>query len=195
MNKENQIHKWIDNVLKKIREQPVAWNFNLYEEPCLLSLVGTKSFDKNDEDWATDECFSTRSTNNDLRLASKSWQEILADTIIIIKSYLEKGKYRSVLLNSHGVGCGYVDGDLELIYVNANKKFKIEKKAVSKETIDKLPLHQLEAWITVYTNYRKSEFYDLICQMRLGVKKPSESEEMSMRTYLFDEMSKKGIKL
>jgi len=96
----------------------IAINFNLYEDGndnWSLELVGTESFDEDDEDWACDEVFDTRDTP--LTWQKKAgWSEILDEMKKVIELYLEKGQYSDVLKSYQGIGVGFVDGNLEIVY-------------------------------------------------------------------------------
>ena len=115
----NTFEKWIEHILKQ--ELPsgiIALNFNLYEEGCdtwSMELVGTSSFDKDDEDWACDEIFNTREAL--LKWEQKTtWEVILEETSCIINEYLEKGQYSEKMKAYEGIGIGFVDGDIKLLY-------------------------------------------------------------------------------
>ena len=58
-----KIEKWIDKVLQQdFPDDVVAVMFNLYEDGDSLysmEVVGTESFDEEDEDWACDELKAT----------------------------------------------------------------------------------------------------------------------------------------
>ena len=187
-----KFNKWLDVILADINELPIAWNFNLYE-PSSLELIGTESFYKRDEDWASDEIFTTRDKYSNFILPEKTWQEVLNIAILLVNNYLENGKYKSKLIETHAVACGFVDGNLELIYVNPNKKFRRKKEKITIERINALPLWQLCAWTTVYTDYDKSKFskkFDYIIYNQEDVKHTEEDLDM-MRKYLFECLSKK----
>jgi hypothetical protein len=185
-----KFNAWLDAILADINELPIAWNFNLYDPP-RMELVGTKSFHKNDEDWACDEIFTSSDSHADFVLPEKTWEESLADAVSLIKNYLENGKYKSKLIESHAVACGFVDGDLELLYVNPNKKFRQKKEKITMEKINSLPFHQLYAWITVYTDYEKSDFCEKIDGFMYEDKKPTREDMDMMRKFLFESLSKK----
>jgi len=185
--------KWLDTILADIDELPVAWNFNLYEPPC-IELVGTKSFHKKDEDWACDEIFSSREKYSDFKLPQKQWDESLQETVSLIENYLEKGTYKLKLLESYGVGCGFVDGNLTLIYINPNKKFRQKKEKITMERINELPLEQLYAWIVVdvgYENVEKSSFGEKFDDFQYNDIIPNEEELFEMRKLLFDYLVRK----
>ena len=114
----SKLEKWLDNVMQMaIPNDVVAFCFNLYEDvnkSWTLELIGAKSFDATDSDWACDEVFTTRSnplTWHD----NKEWQNILMTTTKILKDYLEKGKYGKELKARQGLAIGFVDGDLTLL--------------------------------------------------------------------------------
>lgn len=68
-----------------------------------------------DPDWACDEVFDTR---NDLQswTQESNWEKILQDTIEQVKEYLNRGKYSEKLKSYQGVGVGFVDGDITVVY-------------------------------------------------------------------------------
>lgn len=118
-----QIEKWIDGVLSSdIPEEIEAFCFNLNEEDgdtWSMELVGTESFDLEDEDWVCDEVTDFGSRDNPFRWKEKAkWKKVLKEVTAVIKEYLEKGKYCGVLKSRKGVGIGFVDGDLEILYSN-----------------------------------------------------------------------------
>ena len=55
------VENWLDSILEQpIPAEVAALNFNLYEEGgnnWSIELVGTESFDLEDEDWGYDEIF------------------------------------------------------------------------------------------------------------------------------------------
>lgn len=117
--------KWIDMVLEKdFPPEMVAVAFNLYEDVdnnWSVELVGTSIFDANDEDWVCDEVFDTRDDTFSWQ-QDTSWQEVLDDVTSILKKYLEEGKYADKLKMYQGVGVGFVDGDVWILYQNDQSK-------------------------------------------------------------------------
>lgn len=114
-----KIFEWLDWVLSsKNIDKAVAFNFNIYEDGetiWSLELVGTSEFSATDSDWACAELFATREHPFKITY-SESWQEVLALFKKYVNSYLETGTLREVLKSKAGVGIGFVDGDLELLY-------------------------------------------------------------------------------
>lgn len=116
-----KIAVWLDSILnQEIPEPVVAFCFNLYEDgenQWSLELVGTESFDEEGEDWACDEVtdFGSRE-NNIIWNSSSECDEVLEEIVTDVKRYLENGKYADVLKAKKGVGVGFVDGDIEIVY-------------------------------------------------------------------------------
>lgn len=115
----NNFEKWIEHILnQELPSGIIALNFNLYEEGFdvwSMELVGTSSFDKDDKDWACDEIFNTRDAQ--LKWEQKSrWEVILEEISSIISEYLEKGQCSEKLKAYEGIGIGFVDGDIKLLY-------------------------------------------------------------------------------
>lgn len=116
-----ELEKWLNTILSgAIPDDVAAFNFNLSEESgCTWSmeLVGTERFDAEDEDWACDEITDFGSRDNPLRWHKKAaWNQVLNDAVSAVKEYLDKGKYASVFKSRKGVGIGFVDGDLEIVW-------------------------------------------------------------------------------
>lgn len=63
MNKKLQddFNSWLDLILNEIDQIPIAWCFNLYE-PFSVELVGTKSYNRKDENWPSDEIYASKGT-------------------------------------------------------------------------------------------------------------------------------------
>lgn len=117
----DELSTWLDHVLDQaIPNEVVAFCFNLYEDGhnrWSMEVVGTDYFDADDGDWGCDEVtdFGTRE-NCYTWEAAKEWDEILNEIISHLKSYLESGTYAALLKEKSGIGVGFVDGDIEIIY-------------------------------------------------------------------------------
>lgn len=115
------IENWLNKILEqKIPENVVGLNFNLYEDGNYnwsMEIVGTDRFDEEDEDWCCDEVFDfgTRETPLEWN-EDNTWDVILEEMIQIMKKYLDEGQYCDVLKNYRGVGIGFVDGDVIVLY-------------------------------------------------------------------------------
>lgn len=117
----DEISKWLDDALnQEISHEVAAFCFNLYEDGdnrWSMEIVGTGRFDEDDTDWACDEVtdFGTRE-NCFTWEESKKWDEILSEISSLLKDYLENGTYAMALKEKNGIGVGFVDGDIEIIY-------------------------------------------------------------------------------
>ena len=117
----DDFEKWINGIFsKEIPEDVVAAVFNIYDDgdgDWSVEVVGTSSFDEDDEDWACDEVTNFDSREN--RFAwneSYEWEDAFEEVVKILNKYLEEGTYKDKLKELNGIGAGFVDGDLEIVY-------------------------------------------------------------------------------
>ena len=110
--------KWVDSVLQlEFPKNTIAVNFNLYEEnnenEYSIQIIGAEKF--NEEDWA---CYETFTTGENLYIwvEEGDWENALETATINLKKYLDSGMYSSDLKRYDGIGIGFVDGDIEIIY-------------------------------------------------------------------------------
>ena len=117
----NEVANWLNNVINQdIPEEVVAFCFNLYEDgnnAWSMELVGTERFDVDDEDWPCDEVtdFGTRegllAWNKD-----SEWDVVLEEMSTVLRQYLENGDYAHILKSKEGIGIGFVDGDVAILF-------------------------------------------------------------------------------
>ena len=117
--KNKDFFEWLDAILKNELSGDIkAINFNLYEDAdnkWSIELVGTASFDKDDDDWACDEVFTTR--DDPFVVKSKNdWESMEVFFIGLVNEYLSSGKYADKLKEYQAIGIGFVDGDLHILY-------------------------------------------------------------------------------
>lgn len=116
-----EISRWLDAALNQgVPDEVIAFCFNLYEDgnsQWSMELVGTDRFDVEDEDWCCDEVtdFGTRQNCYTWEEA-KEWKEVLSEITSLLKDYLGSGTHAKLLKEKNGVGVGFVDGDIEIIY-------------------------------------------------------------------------------
>lgn len=118
---ENKVSEWIDFVLQQeVPTDVVAFCMNLYDDGdsnWSMELVGTQSFDADDSDWPCDEVADFGTRENPFRWNKDAeWDGVLEETIGALKSYFDNGKHASALKMKKGVGVGFVDGDVEVIW-------------------------------------------------------------------------------
>jgi hypothetical protein len=112
---------WTDKILsQQIPAEVVAFSFNLYEGTLTfdVQITGAPSFDAADQDWACDVIFSS---GEDLfsiprALVGNRWEVAFELVRGWSENYLKSGSMASILRASDGVGVGFVDGDIELIW-------------------------------------------------------------------------------
>ena len=116
------LENWLNAVFKNEPLDGVsALAFNLYgdeKDRWSLDVVGTSSFDEDDTDWACDEITTFRTREKPFAWEeSAEWETVFAETTALLRNYLATGKYADKLKRVDGIGAGFVDGDLELLYV------------------------------------------------------------------------------
>ncbi|MDE6539422.1 MAG: hypothetical protein K2K66_04465 [Ruminococcus sp.] len=116
--------EWLDNLLENndMPEDTKAFNFNLYDEGdevFSVQLIASDRFDPNDEDWACCEIWSSEedifciSASDEEDKSGETFQNFVSDMVI---DYIAK----SDILSSVPVGIGFVDGDLNIIFIPEN---------------------------------------------------------------------------
>ena len=99
----------------------VAYNFGLFETENGYSiyLIGSKEFDKNDSDWATNNDFEPNSKYYPLpadEYKSLKWEKVLAKIKTKLKDFTKTEKFKnSFFANAKAITTGFDDGDLERI--------------------------------------------------------------------------------
>lgn len=127
----DEVSKWLDQVLEDaletgIPKEVTAFGFNLYEDgdyDWSMELVGTSEFDMDNEDWLCNEVTDFDTRDDPFQWNQKAeWEEILKDITCLLKKYLNSGKYANVLKEKSGIGVGFVDGNIEILYANIAEK-------------------------------------------------------------------------
>ena len=116
---------WADSYLSGPQsDATVAFHFNLYEgeDSVHVQLIGTDSFTLG-EDPATDYWpgAETSTTGEEVFeipyfIAGTEWRQWLQTSKNLITRYIETGKNSSVLRKSQGVGVGFVEGDMHVLW-------------------------------------------------------------------------------
>lgn len=119
------VSEWLDDVLEDVLKTGIpsevtAFGFNLYDDGdnhWSMELIGTSEFDRDNEDWLCNEVTDFDTRNAPFQWNQKAeWVEILNDITGILKEYIKSGKYADVLKAKSGIGVGFVDGDIEILY-------------------------------------------------------------------------------
>ena len=96
--------KWVDDSLSTNMPKGIrAFNFNLY--------------------WACHDVFNTGDLLFEIPKgeAGNRWEDGYEYAVELVMTYLENGKKARLLLSSDAVGIGFVDGDLELLWMKGMK--------------------------------------------------------------------------
>jgi hypothetical protein len=125
MNFETTFQQWLSScLLQPVPSSVKAFSFNLFEYPetpeCKfgVELVGAGSFDATDEDWACDEIWepTVRSIAIPKAFSGANWEDCLAKVELLVIAYLKEAREARVLKNGLGVGVGFVDGNLNVVW-------------------------------------------------------------------------------
>jgi hypothetical protein len=121
---KREFFAWVDSALcETIPKSTVAFHFNLYEgtESIHVQLVGAGSFEGGSEYWPGSETFSTGENVFEvpLQFAGPEWPQWLESTKQLVSAYLVSGARSSTLRSSLGVGIGFVDGDMHVLWPSA----------------------------------------------------------------------------
>lgn len=113
-------HGWIKSWMLKVWKMPlhsILICMRICGDAWDVELVGTSEFDAEDEDWACGEVFDTRENPFSWEEGT-DWETAASRVVSLVKEYLEKGKYAEQLKTCQGIGVGFVDGNIEIVYVN-----------------------------------------------------------------------------
>ncbi len=117
--------EWLDDVLENMSEtgiptEVIAFGFNLYDEGngnWSMELIGASEFDTDNEDWLCNEVTDFNTRDNPFQWYKKAkWEEILDDITDFLKRYLRNGIYADILKAKSGIGVGFVDGNIRILY-------------------------------------------------------------------------------
>lgn len=117
----DEVFEWLDGVLAQgVSNDVIAFCFNLYDEGdsnWFMEVVGTERFDIEDSDWPCDEITDLGTRKKPFAWnSSAGWEKVLEEMMSILSEYISNGKHANVLKSGSGVGVGFVDGDVEIIY-------------------------------------------------------------------------------
>lgn len=119
--------EWLNNLLKNndMPKDTKAFNFNLYDEEgdvYSVQLIASDRFDADDDDWA---CCEIWSSEEDVFFVDVSDEDDKSHEVFekfitsMISDYIRRGAYGDVL-GFVAVGIGFVDGDLNIIFIPEN---------------------------------------------------------------------------
>jgi hypothetical protein len=126
MTIEQTFAEWIEKINENetVDNSIIGFNFGLFETTngFEMYLIGSKTFDKDDEDWATNVDFEPKQKYFQFGKefsADKDWQEILKITETLIFNYVSSEKFKtSIFANAKGITTGFDEGNLTIIKTN-----------------------------------------------------------------------------
>ena len=118
----DEFSAWANTIFKNpFPDNTIAINFNLYEESeedtYSVQIIGTEKFDEND--WA---CYDTFSSGEDLYYWKEQggWKQALSTAMEMVNKYMDESDFSELLKSYDGIGIGFVDGDIEIMYRKDN---------------------------------------------------------------------------
>lgn len=120
MIRQEQFFSWLDGLLsRRLPANTAALCLNLYEDgrdTWSAELIGTDCFDPEDSDWACNESFAFR---EELFRFNRQggWEAAQAAVAAALKDYLKRGSRAAVMKACQAVAVGFVDGDLEIVWI------------------------------------------------------------------------------
>lgn len=102
-----------------------AFSFNLFEPAFVtgvkfgVELVGASRFDPNDPDWPCDEVWQPiqRQLNIPISFSGETWEQCLEAIKSLVENTLASHNHVADSLKSRlGVGVGFIDGDMHVVW-------------------------------------------------------------------------------
>ena len=126
MKYEEQLKHWLSQSFEEhIPPDVVAYSFNLLEPAGIpdvkfaIELVGTDRFKADDPDWACDEIWNPRNRIFAVpsTFSTTSWERCFLKIRKALCDILDSDEpFVKKLKQAQGIGVGFVDGDLEIIW-------------------------------------------------------------------------------
>jgi hypothetical protein len=125
MSLEEKFTAWLENIniIENVDNSIIGFNFGLYESKngFEMYLIGSKTFDVNDEDWASNVDFEPKQKyfqfGKEISL-DKEWQDIIKISEKLILDYIGSEKFKtSLFANAKGITTGFDEGNLTIIKV------------------------------------------------------------------------------
>jgi hypothetical protein len=126
MKFESTFASWLAAALSsRIGDHVKALAFNLYEPAFIpgvkfgIELIGASFFDEDDLDWPCEEAWEPEIRGIDIpeSFSGSDWESCLPNMKTLVINHLEKDNAIAPTLKAvEGVGIGFVDGDLEILW-------------------------------------------------------------------------------
>jgi hypothetical protein len=120
MTFKEQFDNWITRLTKneKPTAEVVAFNFGLFETESgyTIYVIGAKTFDEEDSDWATEVDFEPKDKYLEINpdeTKGLEWNDVLEKAKLTIEQFISSDKFNdSFLRNAEAITTGFDDGDL-----------------------------------------------------------------------------------
>jgi hypothetical protein len=125
MKFERDFRAWLESSLMDVPPDVKAFSFNLFEPAPVpdvkfgVELIGAGEFDENDPDWPCGEVWVPvqRQLDIPVSFSGEAWEECLTRIRSLLEEVLSEHSHAGKVLKSRaGIGLGFVDGDLEVIW-------------------------------------------------------------------------------
>jgi hypothetical protein len=125
MSFDNQLRDWVSaNLAQPIPDTVKAFSFNLFELPedsevkFGIELVGADRFAASDSDWACNEVWEPAERRKELpkSFTGSTWEQCLENVRTVLLALLANDGAARTLKASYGIGLGFVDGELEILW-------------------------------------------------------------------------------
>lgn len=130
-NFENEFEDWLEKSFEyEIPSEVKGFSFNLdesaYDEGYEfgIEIIGAERFDLNDEDWACDEIWEPKQRKIFIPISysGETWEKCLEKMkMLVIKTLNSDKSFVQKIKSREGIGVGFVDGNLEIIWSKGNE--------------------------------------------------------------------------
>lgn len=117
MTIQQKINNWLDNIVatEKPDKEIIAYWVGIFKsiDGYKTYLIGSKTYDDNDVDWACNVDFEPKNKYLTLGQSGADWQVVLDEVKKCVMDYLQTQAFKSSFLEkSTAIACGFDDGDL-----------------------------------------------------------------------------------
>jgi hypothetical protein len=120
MSIKTNFNNWLNRInrTEAASDSIIAFNFGLFESVngYTVYLIGSETFDEEDDDWATNVDFEPQEKYFELDssfVKGKDWQEVLEISEELVKEYLNSESLdNTIFKNAEAITTGFDDGEL-----------------------------------------------------------------------------------
>jgi translation elongation factor EF-G len=120
MSTKIDFNNWLNRISKTeaVSDNIIAFNFGLFESEngYTIYLIGSETFDEEDDDWATNVDFEPKEKYFELNASlvkGKDWQKVLEVSEELVKEYLNsESLHNTIFKKAEAITTGFDDGEL-----------------------------------------------------------------------------------